>query len=199
VNLDPVGDEMLHELEQRLDPYTIGHQMAVARLSVAMGRQLGLDVDALLALQLGAAIHDVGKGVIPLEVLHKQGRLTDEDWALIRRHPDVGAALAEELDCASTVVSIVRQHHERLDGSGYPDRLRGEQILLESRIVAVADTFEAAGFTRPYRVGMGSVRALEIVDSGRGSLFDPDVVASLHAVLAGGFTLDEHAPATPGP
>ena len=169
------------------DPYTAGHQSHVGSLASAIGRTLGLSDSRLHGLHLGAAIHDVGKLAVPIETLNKSGRLTAEDWELLRRHPHTGYSIVRDFPWPWPIAEMVYQHHERMNGSGYPRALRGNEILLEARIIAVADTFEAIGHDRPYRKAPGVEKGFEVIDEGRNSLFDPDVVDAFHAVMAEGF------------
>ena len=177
------------------DPYTAGHQSHVGSLASAIGRTLGLDEARLHGLHLGAAIHDVGKLSVPIETLNKRERLTAEEWELLRQHPHAGFAIVRDFPWPWPIAEMVYQHHERLNGSGYPRGLRGDDILLEARIIAVADTFEAIGHDRPYRPSPGFDKGYEVINEGRGVLFDPDVVDAFHAVMAEGFEfINPHLP-----
>ena len=169
------------------DPYTAGHQSHVGSLAAAIGRTLGLSESRIQGLHLGAAIHDVGKLAVPIETLNKSGRLNAEEWELLRRHPHTGYSIVRDFPWPWPIAEMVYQHHERANGSGYPRGLRGDEILLEARIIAVADTFEAIGHDRPYRRSPGVEKGLEVIDEGRDSLFDPDVVDAFRAVMAAGF------------
>ncbi len=160
------------------DPYTAGHQVRVAKLAAAIAQEMGLSREQVENIQMAAAIHDVGKIGIPAEVLSKPGRITELEFGLIKMHPQVGFEILREVDVAFPLAEIVLQHHERLDGSGYPQGLKGEQILLEARIVAVADVVEAMSSHRPYRPAFPIDAALEEVARYRGVLYDPTVVDS---------------------
>ena len=175
------------------DVYTAAHQGNVADLAVRIGSQLGLDVDRLLGLRLGATVHDIGKVASPLGVLNRPGPLTDAEFAQIRGHAAAGARIVGAGHWLWPLAGMVHQHHERLDGSGYPRELRGSQILYEARIIAVADVYDAIRHDRPYQKAPGKEHALQVLTDGRGLAFDPDVVDALLGVLATGFDL----PASP--
>jgi PAS domain S-box-containing protein len=169
------------------DPYTAGHQSQVGELCEAIGRELGLDEDRLRGLVLGASIHDLGKIAIPEETLVTPNRLTDEQWAQLKQHPGTGYRIVNRFPWPWPIADMIHQHHERLDGSGYPLGLRGDEILLEARIIAVADTYEAMAHDRPYRVAPGAEKARQVIGDGCGRLFDADVVDALDRVIAAGF------------
>lgn len=163
-------------LVEARDPYTAGHQSRVASLSVAMAEEMGLDPDQLAGLRIAALVHDIGKVYVPAEFLNKPGRLTEGEFAIIKAHPEVGYNILAPIAFPWPVAQMVRQHHERLDGAGYPDGLRGEAILLESRIMAVADVVDAISSHRPYRAGLGLEKALEEITRLRGVAFDSTAV-----------------------
>ncbi len=165
------------------DRYTARHQRLTATLSLAIGRQLGLDASQLEGLYLGALVHDIGKIAIPSELLAKPARLTAEEYALVKTHVQAGCAILDHVSLPWPVHSIIRQHHERLDGSGYPDGLSGESIILEARIVAVADVFEAITDHRPYRPARGTSFALEEISQGTDRVFDRAVVDALGKIV----------------
>jgi PAS domain S-box-containing protein len=181
-------DLLAASVESR-DAFTAGHQAAVADLAAAIGVELGLDENRIAGITYGARVHDLGKIAVPVEILTLPGKLDDEQMALVREHTNIGWEIASRFQWPWPVADMVRQHHERLDGSGYPLGLRGDEICLEARIIAVADVYEAVAADRPYRASMGAEKSWSLVASGRGSLFDPDVVDALERVLAGGFTL----------
>lgn len=160
------------------DPYTAGHQSRVSHLAVAIGRRLGLERDRLEGLSLGALVHDIGKLTIPAELLLKRERLTQAERTQIEGHPRAGYAIVKDINFRWPVAEMVYQHHERLDGTGYPRGLKGEAILLEARIIAVADVVEAITSRRPYRAPLGLDAALEYIQAQAGSWFDPVVVAA---------------------
>ena len=169
------------------DPYTAGHQSRVGEMCEAIGRELGLDENRLRGLALGASIHDLGKISIPEETLVTAERLTDEQWAQLKEHPDTGYRIVSRFPWPWPIADMIRQHHERLDGSGYPLGLLGAEILLEARIIAVADTCEAMAHDRPYRKAPGPEKARAVLADGRVRLYDPDVVDAFERVLAAGF------------
>lgn len=162
-------------LEMR-DPYTAGHQRRVAALATAIGREMGLSEAQMEGLHLAASIHDVGKIHIPSEILNKPGRLSALELELIKTHAQAGYDILKDIRFPWPIARIVREHHERLDGSGYPNQLRGDQILRESRILTVADVVEAMTSHRPYRPGLGLDVALEHISDRRGEWYDADVV-----------------------
>lgn len=169
-------------LEMR-DPYTAGHQRRVAQLASAIGERLGLPPDQLEGLHTGALIHDLGKINVPSDFLSRPGKLSDAAFGVIKSHPDVGAEIVEGIDFPWPVSVMIRQHHERLDGSGYPGGLRGDQIILEARILAVADVVEAISSHRPYRPSLGLDAALREIQDRSGSAYDPAVVEACMAVI----------------
>lgn len=172
------------------DPYTAGHQRRVTRLAVAIGRQLGWEAERLHALQVAALLHDVGKISCPSELLTKPTRLSETEMNIIRTHPAAGGAILSSIHFEGPVLPAVLQHHERLDGSGYPAGLAGERIVPCARVIAVADVVEAMASHRPYRPALGVEAALAEVQSGRGRLYDDAAVDACLAVFAGGFDLD---------
>jgi PAS domain S-box-containing protein len=172
-------------LEAR-DPYTAGHEQRVAEVSELIGRKIGLDKHQLEGLQLAATIHDVGKIRVPAEILSKPTRLTPAEFELIKEHSAVGANLLTGIDFEWPISDIVRQHHERLDGTGYPDGLAGENILIEARILGVADTLEAMANHRPYRPGLGIKAAASEIRRGAGTLYDPTIVKACLALVKSG-------------
>lgn len=176
------------------DPYTAGHQALVSELARAIGVELGLDDHRLDGLSFAARIHDVGKIGVPIDILCRPGVLNAEEMAVVRRHATVGWEIAGHFAWPWPVADIVHQHHEQYDGSGYPQGLCGEEILLESRIVSVADCYQAVASRRPYREALGEDAARRIVRAGAGTQFDPRVVEAFERVLAGGFTFSGPGP-----
>ena len=161
---------------EKRDPYTAGHQRRVADLAAAIGGELGLPHERIFALHLAGVVHDLGKISIPAEILSKPGRLTDIEFSLIQQHPQAGYDILKEVEFPWPLAQFVLQHHERLDGSGYPNGLKGDDILLEARIIAVADVIEAMSSHRPYRPGLGLETALQEISDHRDTLYDPSVV-----------------------
>jgi PAS domain S-box-containing protein len=158
------------------DPYTAGHQRGVALLATSIARRMKLGEDRVRGVYLAATIHDVGKINVPAEILSKPGRLSQLETNLVRTHPQAGWEALKDIDVPWPLAEIVYQHHERMDGSGYPRGLAETDILLEARIIAVADVVEAMSNHRPYRAAFGVVSALEEIRSGSGRLYDPAVV-----------------------
>ena len=173
------------------DPYTASHEQRVTRLSAAIAAEMGLDEKTSEGLTLAAEVHDIGKISIPAEILSKPSQLNEMEFRLIKQHPVVGAQIIAEIDFERPVAQIVAQHHERLDGSGYPDGLKGEETLREARILAVADVVEAMASHRPYRAAPGIEAALAEIRQGAGKLYDAEAVAAVERVIADGFELDE--------
>jgi putative nucleotidyltransferase with HDIG domain len=182
--------QVIADTVDRRDPYTAGHQRRVADLSVHIARQMGLDEERVHGLRLAAIIHDLGKVGIPVEILAKPGRLTPTQMSLVKEHVEIGYEIIKDVKFPWPIADIVRQHHERLNGSGYPRGLSAGLILLESKILAVADVVEAMATHRPYRTALGIDAALEEVDKGRGSLYDSGAVdACIHVFREKGYQL----------
>jgi putative nucleotidyltransferase with HDIG domain len=165
------------------DPYTAGHQRRVAELVVAIADEMGLKKDRIEGMRLGAIIHDIGKIGVPAELLSRPGKLNKNEFAIIKSHAHIGREIIKDIDFPWPVVEMVAQHHERLDGSGYPEGLSGSEIILESRILAVADTVEAITAFRPYRPARGLAVALEEIEKNSGILYDPLVVEACLSVI----------------
>jgi putative nucleotidyltransferase with HDIG domain len=174
-----------HAMDAR-DPYTAGHQQGVADLAGQIAITLGLDPHEVDGIRLAAVVHDIGKIIIPTSLLAKPTRLTDEEMALIRTHAVVGADIFTGIEFPWPIADMVRQHHERLDGTGYPLGLRGTEILPGSRIIAVADVVEAVGRARPYRPSGGMDTLLPVLAAGRVSELDPDAVDAALLMLNDG-------------
>lgn len=160
------------------DAYTAAHQNRVGDIAVAIAREMRLPSDQVEGLRLGAMVHDIGKLGVPAELLSLPRRLKPEEFALVRMHVHIGYEIVKELDYPWPIGKVVLQHHERLDGSGYPNQLRGDEICMEARILAVADAIEAMASHRPYRAGMGLERAFEQVMTERGTKYDGDAFAA---------------------
>ena len=158
------------------DPYTAGHQQRVSQLTSAIARQMNLSPDQVEGIYMAAILHDIGKISVPAEILTKTGRLTEIEMNLLRAHSEVGNDILKRIDFPWPLAKVVLQHHERMDGSGYPKGLKGEKILLEARIMGVADVVEAMSSHRPYRPALGIDKALEEISQNRGILYDPEVV-----------------------
>jgi HD domain len=175
-------DALIGAVEAK-DPYTHGHSGRVAEMSSRIGLRLGLEPEALRGLHQGAYLHDVGKISVPDQVLNKPGELTDEEWESIKGHPVVGWELANRARSLRASLTAIRHHHERWDGSGYPDRLAAADIPLAGRIVAVADVWDALTSDRAYRPAWALDRAVSHIAAGGGTLFDPLCVGAFLDVL----------------
>lgn len=182
-------EAIVRTLELR-DPYTSGHQARVADLAVAMGTRLGLSDTRIEGLRYGALLHDLGKIAVPGELLSRPDRLDDLEMAMIRHHAQRGYEVLRHLDVPWPLADIARHHHERLDGSGYPEGLAGDAISPEARIVGVADVVEAMTSHRPYRAALGLDAALAEVRAGAGTRYDAAIVAACLACFADGFAFE---------
>jgi putative two-component system response regulator len=166
---------LITALEAR-DPYTRGHSESVAQLVVEMGRWMHIDAEGLELLGIAARLHDIGKIGVPDSILLKPDRLSDAEFAVIRQHPATGESILSVIPSLKPLLSVILHHHERFDGRGYPDGLKGGQIMLWARMTAVADTYDALTSDRPYRRGMGHEQAMEIIEEVRGTQLCPDCV-----------------------
>ena len=158
------------------DPYTAGHQRRVADLAVAIAEEMDFPEERIQGIRLAASIHDLGKIQVPAEILSKPGKLSEIEFMLIKAHPEAGYDILKNIEYPWPIANMVRQHHERLDGSGYPLGLKGDEILIESRIIAVADVVEAMASHRPYRAALGIDLALKEIERGSGIIYEPEVV-----------------------
>lgn len=173
------------------DPYTAGHQRNVASLTWAMAGEMELSESEIEGIHLAATIHDVGRTSIPAEILSKPSSLTDIEFLIVKRHPQVGYDILKMVEFPWPIAQIVLQHHERMDGSGYPKGLSGKDILLGARILAVADVVEAMASHRPYRPAHGINKALEEISQNRDTLYDASVVdACIKLFRKGRFAFD---------
>ena len=188
--LEGVVMAMSHVAETR-DPYTAGHERRVSELAVAIGEEMGLAADDLDGLRMAGLIHDIGKITVPAEILSKPGRLSSVEFRLIKQHAQAGFDILQAIAFERPVAQMVLQHHERRDGSGYPQALSGEDILLEARMLAAADVVEAMSSHRPYRAALGIEPALAEIRENAGSRYDPDVAAACERVFAARFTLTD--------
>jgi putative nucleotidyltransferase with HDIG domain len=167
----------------RSDRYTALHQQQVATLAMSIGQRLALEAHDLEGLYLGALVHDIGKIAVPAELISKPGKLTPEEFALVKTHVRAGVDMLQDVDLPWPVQAIIGQHHERLDGSGYPLGLNGAAILIEARITAVADVFEAICQPRPYRGPGGSAEALAELEGRSGIAYDREAVGALSSLV----------------
>jgi putative nucleotidyltransferase with HDIG domain len=185
-DLDDLSVGTLTSLARAVDTksaWTGGHSERVTEMALNIGREMGLSLEVLQDLQRGGLLHDVGKIGIPNEILDKPGKLTDEEYAMIKQHPRMGLRILEPIKKFTSVIQLVLQHHERFDGKGYPDGVSGEQISLGARILAVADVYDALVSDRLYRAGMSLERALSIIREESGRQFDPVVVDAFLRVI----------------
>lgn len=174
------------------DPYTAGHQQRVARLASAIAHEMGLSDEQLDGVAVAGTLHDIGKIYVPPSILSRPGRLSEIEFSLIKAHPVVGHDILKTVEFPWPIAEIVLQHQERLDGSGYPRGLKGDEILMEARILGVADVVEAMSSHRPYRPAVGIDKALEEIARGRGTHYDSGVVdACLRLFEEKGFTFDD--------
>jgi PAS domain S-box-containing protein/putative nucleotidyltransferase with HDIG domain len=160
------------------DPYTAGHEHRVGEIAAAIADEMGLDINMQRGLRIAGALHDVGKVAVPAEILSKPSRLTAIEYELVKNHAQQGYEVLRGIDFPWPIAEVARQHHERMDGSGYPRGLIGDAILIEARITAVADVVESMAAHRPYRPGLGLSKALEEIERGKGALYDPEVAAA---------------------
>ncbi|MBU4583411.1 MAG: HD domain-containing protein, partial [Proteobacteria bacterium] len=181
---------MVAAVETR-DPYTAGHQIRSANLARAIATEMGLPQEKIDAIRMAGSIHDIGKLSIPAEILSKPTKLSEIEFSLIKEHARRGFEMLKDVESLWPLAEIVHQHHERMDGSGYPGNLKGDAILIEARILAVADVAEAMASHRPYRPGMGIDAALNEIEKNRGILYDSTAAdACLRLFREKGFKLE---------
>lgn len=176
--------EALSRAIEAKDPYTAGHQIETAKLAVRIGQRLALAAERLQGVYLGGVVHDIGKIGVPVEYLTKSTRLTALEFDVIKTHTELGYRVLKEIDTPWPLADMAHQHHERLDGTGYPQRLANGAIILEARILAVADTVDSMMKPRPYRAAQGLDRTLRTLRQERGHRLDADVVDACLAELA---------------
>ncbi|MEW6418266.1 MAG: HD domain-containing phosphohydrolase [Nitrospirota bacterium] len=176
---------------EKRDPYTAGHQQRVTNLACAIATEMGLSEEKIKGIRLVGFIHDLGKIYVPAEILSKPGQLNEVEFKMIRSHAKVGYDILKKVEFPWPIAQVIVQHHERIDGSGYPLGLSGENILLEARIIGVADVFEAMASHRPYRPALGIDKAIEEISQKKGALYDPEVVdACLRLFTVKGFNIE---------
>ncbi len=177
---------MSHALELR-DPYTAGHQKRVSDLAVAIAEKMGVEKDKTTGIYLSGLVHDIGKIAVPAEILSKPAKLSAVEFDMIKVHPEAGYGILRNIDYTWPIADAVYQHHERLDGSGYPRGIAGDEIILEARILAVADVVEAMASHRPYRPSLGTDRAMSEIRNGAGRIYDRDVSETCLKLFEEGF------------
>lgn len=173
---------MSKTLESR-DPYTAGHQVEVSRFANAIAKKMGLSTPIIKGVTLGGLIHDIGKIALPAEVVNKPGRLTSLEFRLMKEHCQLGYTILKDFDFQWPIAEMVLQHHERIDGSGYPQGLKNKEIILEARILGVADVVRAMLSHRPYRPALTIDKVMEEITRNKGKLYDPDVVDACLSLL----------------
>ena len=166
----------LIEAVEAKDRFNQGHSRRVADLASAFARRLDLPEREVELVETSAKLHDIGKIGIPEEILNKPGRLTDDEFDIIKSHPVIGEQILKPLDFLSEARPIVRHHHERWDGGGYPDGLRADSIPRSAALLAIVDSYDAMTSTRPYREGLPKARALDILNGGAGDQWDPELI-----------------------
>lgn len=177
---------LLASVVELRDPFTAGHQENVTRLATRIAQDLKLDQDMIDGITVAAMIHDIGKIKVPLEILNKGGKLLDLEMEIVKIHPRVGYELLKDIEFPWPVAQTVLQHHERLDGTGYPDGLTAEDIIYPAQVLAVADVVEAIAYHRPYRAGLGLETALDEINQNQGILYDSQIVQSCQELFRSG-------------
>jgi putative nucleotidyltransferase with HDIG domain len=185
-NLTAVYD-LVSTVETR-DPYTYGHSKKVNTYAVALAEAIGLSPEEVSKVSTAALLHDIGKISIPDDVLNKKGKLNKEDWEAIKAHPRLGASIVGSIPNLVPCVSSILHHHERWDGGGYPEGLKGEEIPLEARILAIADSFEAMTSARPYRPALSIEEVVKELGQCAGLQFDPKLVEVFVGIIEAGLT-----------
>ncbi len=178
---------VLSDMLNLKDPYTQFHEKNVAKLALEIAERMGLDEFAIESIRVAAMVHDIGKINIPTEILSKPGKLSDIEFEMIKKHPETAYEILRKVDLPWPVADIVYQHHERLDGSGYPRHLKSDEILLEAKIIIVADVVEAMSSHRPYRAALGFEAAIEEIKKNAGVLYDAKIVQICTSILEEGF------------
>jgi PAS domain S-box-containing protein/putative nucleotidyltransferase with HDIG domain len=183
--------DIISQIVEMRDPYTSGHQKKVSHLARKIGQKMGLPNEQIEEIRLVGLIHDIGKIVVPSEILSKPTKLSLIEFSLIKAHVQLGFDVLEKTELSQAIKQAVFQHHERLDGSGYPQGLKGKEILLEARILAVADVVEAMASHRPYRASLGIDVALAEIVKNKSILYDPMVVDTCLAIINQGYKFDD--------
>ena len=178
-------------ISETRDPYLNGHQSRVGLLGGAIALRMGMSQSMATLVQQGGEFHDIGKVVVPIEVLSRTGKLGNHEFEIVKRHAQIGGEILALAEAPWPMSLVAAQHHERLDGSGYPDGLSGDDIIMPARIIAVADVVEAMSGHRPYRAALGVDAALDEIKSGAGIRFDMDVVEACIMVFEDGFSFTD--------
>lgn len=177
-SLDNAVTAIAATVEMR-DPYTAGHQRRVAKLAVAIASEMGLPAEQIEGIRIAGIVHDIGKIHVPAEILSNPGKLSDAEFSIVKTHSQVGYDILRTIDFPWPVAQMILQHHEKMDGSGYPNGLKGEDILIEARILCIADVIESMASHRPYRPGFGIFPALQEISRNKGRLYDSDAVKAV--------------------
>jgi PAS domain S-box-containing protein/putative nucleotidyltransferase with HDIG domain len=188
--MDGTVQAMAYTIETR-DPYTAGHQRRVTQLACALAEKMELPLDIIEGVRMAGDLHDIGKIYVPAEILSKPGKLSEAEYNIIKTHAQVGYDILKTIEFPWPIADIVLQHHERINGSGYPAGIHGKDILLEAKILAVADVIEAMATHRPYRPALSIEDALEEISENKGKLYDPEVVEACLKIFEEGFTFEE--------
>ncbi|MCX7923800.1 MAG: HD domain-containing protein [Clostridia bacterium] len=184
--------EAIARVVEMRDPYTAGHQRRVAKLASAIAEEMGFSEEIITGIRMAGIIHDIGKISVPAEILSKPGKLSQIEFELIKTHAQVGYDILKSVEFPWPIAKVVLQHHERIDGLGYPNGIKGNDILIEAKIVGVADVVEAMASHRPYRPALGIGIALKEIRMNRGTAYDPDVVdACIRLFQEKGYKLEQ--------
>jgi putative nucleotidyltransferase with HDIG domain len=183
--------ELMSKTMELRDPYTAGHQERVTRLAAAIAMEMGLNDTDVEGIRMAAIVHDLGKIYVPSEILSKPSRLSEIEFGLVKVHARAGHDILKNIEFPWPIADMIMQHHERMDGSGYPQGLSAKDILIGARILSVADVVEAMASHRPYRAALGIETALKEITANQGKLYDPDVVAACVKLFENGFEFDQ--------
>ncbi len=184
--------EAMTKAVEKRDPYTSGHQLRVSKLAIAIAKNMSTpDEQMIEGIRIAGLVHDIGKICIPINILNRTGKISNHEFNIIRYHSQTGYDILQVIEFPWPVAEIVLQHHERLNGSGYPLGLKGETILLEAKILGVADVVEAMSSHRPYRQALGIDEALEEIEKGENTIYDTAVVDACIELFKNGFTFED--------
>lgn len=184
------GIQTIIRLTETRDPFTAGHQLHVSKLASRIAREMSLSEEQIEGVRVAGLLHDIGKIAVPIEILSKPGTINVHEMNIIKIHSEVGFNILKEMEFPWPIADIILQHHERLNGTGYPSGLSGDDIILEARILSVADVVEAMSSHRPYRPALGIDEALKEILHNKGVLYDPAVVEACMSVFKKGFTFE---------